>query len=173
MTSQNKTRISIAKILRSHGIKGELKIIPANSYILTLEKETEVYVHNRFDQFHIMHIESIRKIPQGGIIKLQEITNRTDAEKYAQGYVTIDRSELDELPADEFYIADLIGFKVVNENSDSVGIVSDIVKMPAHEVYEINCNGTKKLVPAVEEFIKKIDTKKKTVTIKVIPGLLD
>lgn len=165
--------MSIAKIVRSHGIKGELKILPANPYVLSLEKDTEVYVYNRFDRFHIMHIESIRKIPQGGILKLKEITTRTDAETYTQGYVAIERGLLNDLPKDEFYIADIVGFNVNNETGDAVGILTDIIAMPAHEVYEIECNGSKKLIPAVEEFIKKIDTEKKTVTIKVIPGLLD
>ncbi|NUM82125.1 16S rRNA processing protein RimM, partial [bacterium] len=165
MTSQNKTRIQIAKILRSHGIKGELKIMPSNAHVISLKKETEVYVYNRFDRFTVMHIESIRKIPQGGILKLQELTNRTDAEKYAQGYVTIERSLLNDLPENEWYIADLIGFKVVNEKGEVLGLLNNVLTMPAHEVYEIDCHGEKKLIPAVEEFIKKIDTKKKTVTI--------
>jgi len=54
-----------------------------------------------------------------------------------------------------------------------IGIIARVESNPAHPLFVIDANGVEKLVPAVEEFIKTIDEKKKTIEFDLPEGLLD
>ena len=78
------------------------------------------------------------------------------------------------LPEDTYYIKDLIGIKVTDSNGEYVGIVSDVLKNNAQDLYEIELENKKKfLLPAVEEFVLNINMEEKTMKVKLIEGLLD
>ncbi len=163
--------VQVAKILRSHGVKGELKIEPMNAHTGNLEGR--LHIADRFQTTKEVHIEKVRWAKGEGIIKLKEISDRLEADHYARGFLLVDRSQLAPLPPGEYYVQDLIGLEVRNEANKKVGTVSDIFSHRPHDLYEIDTGGKTCLIPAVPEIVKEIDFEKKIITIHVIEGLLD
>jgi len=120
-----------------------------------------------------MHIREIRWARDHGIVLFNELTDRTMADRFTGGQIAIEEKKLAKLPDDAFYVRDVIGLEVMDENEQYIGIVTNILNMPAHDVYEIETAQGKKLIPAVQAFIRKIDLERRLVSIHVIPGLLD
>lgn len=163
----------IARILRCHGIKGELKFAPVNRHFDKIDVSKKLYLSDRFSKTQQVHIEKIRITQKEGIVKFKEISDRSDAEKFSGGFLLIDKSDLPKLPKHEFYVEELIGMDVVDEAGIKRGVLNNVYSQPAYDIYEILHDGRKSLVPGVEEFVTHIDRKKRTITIHVIEGLLD
>ena len=70
-----------------------------------------------------------------------------------------------------YYIADLIGLEVYCDEKH-IGHVDSILKTSAHDILVVK-NGSKHMIPNVDEFIKKVDLDKKTLEIRYMKGLLD
>ena len=74
------------------------------------------------------------------------------------------------LPEGVHLLSDIIGSRVVDEEGNDIGIVEDILERPAANVYVIR-GDREILVPSVPEFIKKVDTDEKIVTVRLIEGM--
>ena len=74
------------------------------------------------------------------------------------------------LPKGSFFIADIIGAKVVDENGVELGVLADVLEMPAQNIYLVK--GEREImIPAVEEFILNTDVKNKVITVHLIEGM--
>ncbi|MDL1892355.1 16S rRNA processing protein RimM, partial [Sphingobacteriales bacterium CHB3] len=77
------------------------------------------------------------------------------------------------LPKGSYFIHNIIGLRVIGENDEAIGVVKDVLKYPANDVYVVERYGNEVLLPAVKEFIKKIDMESGTMTVRLIEGMLD
>ncbi|MEG0756410.1 MAG: ribosome maturation factor RimM, partial [Oscillospiraceae bacterium] len=76
------------------------------------------------------------------------------------------------LEAGAHYLADIIGLQVVDaETGDKLGTITDILSPSAQQVYVVNDGETDHLIPAVDEFVKSIDTEAGIMRVKLIEGL--
>ena len=73
----------------------------------------------------------------------------------------------------EYYLTDLIDCKVFAENNFQIGIIEDVLSLPANEVLVVNQGLKEYLIPLIDDVVKLIDIKNGKITIEVIPGLLD
>ncbi len=163
----------IARILRTHGLGGELKIEPIAPHWKAMDMSEPLRVVDRHGHVTMAHVESMRDQNDVVLLKLREIDNVTTAAQFSGGGIEIEEVRLAELPDDEFYVKDLIGLAVVDEEGVMLGRLTQVLEMPANDIYEIEIAGEKKLIPAVAEFVRRIDLEKKQITVRVIPGLLD
>ena len=93
---------------------------------------------------------------------------------YKQRELWIPREEGQDLEEDEYYIADLIGMKVVLEDGSSFGTLTDVMETGANDVYVVeNGEGQEILLPAIRECILDVDLERQQVTAHIMPGLVD
>lgn len=120
-------------------------------------------------------IEKVRYQKNMVILKLRGVDDRNQAEALKDMDVFITEDDLEELPDDTFYVRDLIGCQVVDINDGKkLGVVSDLIQNSAQDIYQIDlAEGGQALIPAVEQFIKNVDIENKTITVSLIPGLID
>ena len=81
-------------------------------------------------------------------------------------------AEFDSLSNTEFYLVDLVGFKVLDENQNSFGIVTDTIILPAQNLLVVDANEREVLIPFVEAHITFFDKKKNILILKDVEGLL-
>ncbi len=82
--------------------------------------------------------------------------------------LAVRRDELPALPPDSYYVADLIGMDVVDEEGARVGAVADVLPGPANDVLELN---TGLLLPLVEECVREVDRASRRILLN--PGFTD
>ena len=73
----------------------------------------------------------------------------------------------------EYYLADVLGIDVVTEDGIKVGVLKDYFETAAQTVYQvITDDGKEVLIPAIDEFVKKVDIENNTMTVRLIKGMI-
>ena len=72
------------------------------------------------------------------------------------------------LPADSFYISDLIGVEVITLEGRRIGVVDAVLQGVANDVFQVG----EALIPAIKEVVKEVDVEHRTIRVELIPGLL-
>ena len=106
------------------------------------------------------------------LFELEGINNIDVAEKLKNRVIFADRDDIS-IDDDAFFLADIIGLPVFDILSgEKIGTLSDVMNLGASDLYEIKTENGKKLIPAVDEFIKEVDLEK-GIFVSLIEGMLD
>ncbi len=117
-------------------------------------------------------VESIRVHKNQLIMKLSTIESRNDAEAAVGSFLSITRAELITLPDDTLFQFEIVGMKVVTEAGEELGEVVRVVEMPANDIWRVEGNYSFDL-PATGNIVVAVDKEARTITIRLIEGLLD
>ena len=161
-----KRYLEAGKIVNTHGIRGELKIQPWADGPEFLKGFRKLYVDGK--PFEVISA----KVHKGCVIAaFAGIDNIDSANLLRNKIVFIDREDA-KLPKGAYFLQDLIGLPVINDETDeTIGALTETINMPASDVYVIKGENGEILVPAVPEFIKKVDTEAGFIRIKFIEGM--
>ena len=165
--------VALGKIVKPHGILGEVKIRLFNCGSQTLKVGQSVWVGLGGKDHEPYVIEKLSLQSEKSRLKFKNINDRNSAELLKNFTLSVCRDELPEIVDEEFYLIDLIGFNVVDETGQLVGKVSDIMENPANDILIISDGDKEHLIPLVDDFVTLFDFEKKQVTINLIDGLID
>ena len=162
----------IGQIVNTFGIKGFVKVNPFTDDMHRFEELKSVLVVKNKETIE-MHIEEVKLHKNVVLIKFKGIEDINMAEKYKGCYIKIRREDARKLPKDTYFIADLIGIKVYDDNGNLLGKVDDIYNNKVHDIYVIrNDLGKQILLPSIKEVIKKIDIDNDMIVVHLIDGLI-
>lgn len=163
-------KLRLGQITNVVGLNGEIKVYPYTDY---KEKFEEIeYVLIKDKKYFIEHVRYNKNMV---ILKLDGIDNRNTAENYKESELFIDQKDVPPLPENTYYVKDLIGLCVIDEDGKELGKVKNVILNQAQDLYEIELNEGKNtfLVPAVDEFISEIDLEAGIIRIHLIEGLIE
>ncbi len=106
-------------------------------------------------------------------IKFEDIDNEQDADSILKCDLYLPLEFLPKLEGDKFYFHEVIGFTVEDVNFGKVGTIKSINDSTAQALFEIDRNGTEILIPMNDEFIQKVDRKRKIILVQTPEGLID
>ncbi len=162
------SKIEIGKIVNTHGLRGCLKVQPWTDYPEVFEEIQTVFLNGNQHT-----IQSVSYQKNSILLVLSEIDTVEKAAKLKNTVLLCEREALGDLPQQTYYIVDLIGCKVYEDETE-LGILSDVIATGGADLYEIQRNDDKPLyLPAVKENILCIDIPTKTIHVKLPEGLLD
>lgn len=164
-----KETLVIGKIGAPHGIMGEIKVFPLTDDPSRFELLKEFYIKTK-DGYKCYTISKIKYQKSNLIVKLKDINDRNAAEELKNNLVEIDREQGIPLDEDEYYIVDLIGLQVY-ENNVLLGVLSDVIQSGATDIYAIKTQEKEILVPAISEYILEIDMNNKRILVQIPEGL--
>lgn len=160
----------IGQITNTHGLKGELKVRTFTQTKKRFEELKSVLI-NFNNELKKYDIEKVRYQNDIVLLKLKGVDDISDAEKLKGSYIKIPRADAKQNEENEFFIADLIGCEVYD--NDFIGIVTDVFTAGASDVYVIKRKEEKDLlIPAIESVVKKIDIANKRIDVEIPRGLL-
>ena len=160
--------IKIGKIVNTHGIKGELRILSKFPY------KDKVFINNMkiyIDKKDIEIINTYRRHKNFDMITLKGYNNINEVLKYKGKYVYIDSSDI-KLDNNKYLDEELIGLTVIYENIEK-GIIKDIERYEKTVLFNIKGNNKNYLIPYNDNLIDKIDINNKKIYIKDIKGLFE
>lgn len=165
--------LQIGVISSTHGIKGEVKVFPTTDDVNRFKKLKEVYLDTGKEML-TLHPESVKFFKQFVILKFKEFSNINEVEQYRNKSLLVDREHAVKLRKDEYFIADLIGLKVVTDEEKQLGILKDVLQTGANDVYIVETEeGKEVLLPAIKECILDVDIESGKVRVHIMEGLLD
>ena len=162
----------IGQIVNTFGIKGFVKINPFTDDLERFEELKSVFVVKNKELIEIQ-IEEVKYHKHLVLVKFKGIEDINMAEKYKGCYIKIKRENARKLPEDTYFIADLIGIKVYDENGNLLGKVDDIYNNKSTDIYVIKDDlGKQILLPSTKEVIKQIDVDEEKMVVHLIDGLV-
>ena len=165
--------LTVGIITTAHGVHGEVKVYPTTDDVKRFKKCKELILDDGKNQRKVKLL-SVKFFKQFVIIKFEGIDTMDDALKLKNASLLVTRDMAVKCDKDEYFIADLIGLKVYDEENNLIGVVSEVYQTGANDVYEIEKEDSKKvLVPAIKDCIKDVDIKAGKMTIHVMEGLFE
>ena len=165
--------LQVGVISSTHGVRGEVKVYPTIDDVRRFKKLKEVILDTGKEQI-TLEIESVKFFKQMVILKFKGIDNINDVEKYRQKSLYVTRANAVRLSRDEYFIADLMGLKVIDEEEQEIGILREVMETGANDVYVIDMtDGRELLLPAIKQCVLQVDVEAGFVKVHVMDGLLD
>ena len=162
----------IGQIVNTFGIKGFVKVNPFTDDMQRFGELNYVFVVKNKELLK-MQIEEVKYHKNVVLIKFKGIEDINMAEQYKGCYIRIKREDARKLPKDTYFIADLIGVSVFDENDNFLGKVNDIYNNKVHDIYVIKDDlGKQILLPSTKEIIKQIDVENDRIVVHLIDGLV-
>lgn len=165
--------MQVGIITSTHGVRGEVKVYPTTDDPRRFRRLKEVVLDTGREKLNL-EIEGVKFFKQFVILKFKGLDNINDIEKYRQKSLYVTRKNAVRLQRDEYFIADLIGLKVQDEDGKELGTVKDVIETGANDVYEVEmADGKSLLLPAIKQCILNVDVENGTMQVHVLEGLLD
>lgn len=165
--------LQVGIVTSTHGVRGEVKVFPTTDDVKRFKKLKSVILDTGREKLEL-EIEGVKFFKQFAILKFKGIDSINDVETYRQKSLYVTRDNAVRLSRDEYFIADLIDLKVLDENDEEIGVMTDVMQTGANDVYVIKMNdGRELLLPAIKECVLKVDVDAGFIRIHIMEGLLD
>ena len=156
--------LEAGEIVGTHGVRGEVKILPWTDSVDFLRRFKTLYISET--PYAVLHSFAHK----GCMIAALEGVEDVIAAMALKGRTVCFARADARLPKGRFFLADIIGAKVVETDGSAVGELVDIIQNPTQNVYVVR--GEKEhLIPAVPEFVLNVDTENGVVTVHLIEGM--
>ena len=159
-----KQYVEAGKIVNTHGVTGEVKIevwLDSPAFFKTFKRlfingaEKKILSAREHKQFIIARLEGVEDLNAAMALKGKTVEIlRADAR----------------MKDGEFFVQDILGFTVVDEDGHTVGKLVDAFETPASMLYVVR-GESEHLIPAVREFILGIDAEKEQIRVHLIEGM--
>lgn len=165
--------LQVGAITQPHGIHGEVKVFPTTNDVKRFKKLKEVILDTGREQ-KVLEIEGVKFFKQYAILKFKGYDNINDIEKYKGKPLLVTRENAVKLGRDEYFIADLIGIEVYDEDGKYLGVLQKVIETGANDVYEVKFeDGREVLFPAIRQCILDVDMENRKMKVRIMDGLLD
>ena len=156
-------RIVIGRVGAAHGIRGELRIIPLTDFPERFMSLREVMVGDE-----LLHIESVKPQGKNFLMRFREYTVREDAQKLTGRLLTVARAEAAPLDEGEYYVFDIVGLTVYDEENNELGTVENVLRTGSNDVYAVRSeDGREILIPALRKVVRTIDVPNGRMTVRL------
>lgn len=164
--------LQVGIITKTHGLRGEVKVFPTTDDVHRFKKLKEVILDTGREKI-TLEIEGVRFLKNLVILKFKGIDNINDIERNTGKSLYVTRENAVKLGKDEYFIADLIGIDVFDEEGRRLGVLKDVIETGANDVYSIELeNSQELLLPAIKQCILDVDIDNKKMKVHVLDGLL-
>ncbi|KKK39589.1 16S rRNA processing protein RimM [Mesobacillus campisalis] len=166
---------NVGKIVNTHGIRGEVRVISRTDF-----PEERYKVGNSLFLFmpgskepKELVVKSHRKHKNFDLLTFEGCENVNHVEPFRDGILKIPESQRGTLEEGEYYVQDIIGCLVYTVDGEEIGKVTEVLSPGANDVWVVKKGREKeKLIPYIEDVVKKVDIKEKVILIEPMEGLL-
>lgn len=164
--------LKVGAITATHGIRGEVKVFPTTDDVKRFKKGVKLILETGKEQLDL-EVEGVKFFKQFVILKFKGIDNINDIEKYKGKELFVTRENAVRLKKDEYFIADLIGLLVIDEDGRQIGTLKDVMETGANDVYIVQMEDEKEvLIPAIKQCILEVNIKEGFIKVHMMEGLL-
>lgn len=159
----------VGTIVRPHGVRGELAMRTLTDYPERLLSADVLYIGADY----LPHqVKRVRKHSDGLLVHFESLADRNDAEHYRKEPVFIHIDEAIPLEDGEYYLYQVEGIRVVTDEGEELGHLTDYIETGANDVYIITAeDGQELLIPAIPDVILNVDLEAQVMTVHLLEGL--
>ena len=158
----------LGKIVNAHGIKGTIKVYPYTEHLEQFIPGQVLYLG---EDHPALVLESSRVQKNILYLKLKEINTRTEAENLKDWILSIESKKRRDLKENEYFIEDLIGFDVFDEEMQKIGQLKDVIRGAANDVFLVSDGKTVWNIPVVKAFVLEVNQEDQFIRVHLIEGM--
>jgi len=165
--------VKVGKISKPYGLKGEVHIILIPVVAQKLKVGTPLFI-DIDGQGVPFFMESVDLVSdEQAIVKVEFISSLEEARKYAGHEVYLDALDAGSSDKQVDEVDEVLGYRVFDLKLGEIGTVSDIIPSKMNPVWVIEHAGNEIMIPITEDFIQKIDHKKRSLHLDLPEGLTE
>ena len=156
-------RIVIGRVGAAHGIQGDLRIIPLTDFPERFDALREVMVGDE-----LLHVERVKPQGKNVLVRFREYAVREEAQKLTGRLLTVARADAAPLDEGEYYVFDIVGLTVCDEENNELGTVENVIRTGSNDVYAVRAeDGREILIPALRTAVLAIDVPGGRMTVRL------
>lgn len=166
-------RFQVGVITQTHGVRGEVKVYPTTSDVKRFKKNMALILDTGKENIDLK-VERVKFFKQFVILKFEGYDSIESIEKYRKKSLYVTRENAVKLKKDEYFIADLMGCKVFDDEGNEIGELTEVMQTGANDVYVVKTSDDREvLFPAIKECVKEVNVEEGKVIVHVMDGLMD
>lgn len=163
----------IGVITSTHGLKGEVKVFPTTDDINRFKTLSKCFIRTPKGDLPVEK-NTCKFFKNMVILSFKEFKDINEIEKYKSCELYVTREDAVPLEEDEYYIADVIGMDIFEENGNMLGVLEDVMKTGANDVFVVKLtDGKELLIPVIKSCVLDVDYDSRKITVKLMKGMLD
>ena len=165
---------NVGKIVNTHGIKGEVKVVRITDFDQRFKPRNELYLFlpNQTEPIKLT-IEKHRKHKQFDMILFKGFYSINDVEHFKQGTLKITAADQHPLEEGSYYYHEIIGCEVETTAGEPLGTITEVIAPGANDVWVVKRKNKKDLlIPYIDDIVKIVNIEQKLVIIEPMEGLL-
>lgn len=166
-------QLRVGVITAPHGLKGDVKVFPTTDDPRRFKKLKEVILDLGKEK-RTLKVKRVSFFKQFVILGFEELDRIEDVERFRGKDLLIDRKDAIRLPKGRYFISDLVGLKVIDEEGTELGTLKEVLETGANDVYVVERGELPELLlPVIDECILETDLEQGILRVHLMPGLMD
>lgn len=167
------TLYKVGKIVNTHGIRGEVKVITTTDFVdERFQVGNQLWIEQAGQEPIAVTIKQARPHKGTMLVKFAEFDNINDVEHFRNAQLSVAEAEQAELEEGQYYYRQIIGLQVVTIDGRGLGTIKEILAPGANDVWVVERDGQPDLLlPVIDDVIKKVDLDAGVVTVELLEGL--
>lgn len=163
----------MAELGRAHGLRGEIQARLAGLTGPELLEIPRLTLRRPDGRETPVAVLGARAKGPSWILEIDVLDDRTSAEAHRNSVLLAFREDLPPPELDEWYVQDLVGLPVVTEEGKALGVVEEVLKLPANDVFVVRGDGREILLPLIDDVVREVDLEAKRIVARLLPGMLE
>jgi 16S rRNA processing protein RimM len=154
----------VGKLRRPHGVNGEIIMDVETDFPERLRRGKTIYVG---EEHMPLIIKTIRPQNRARLLSFDGYNDCDQVGVLRNHMVYVKTKDLPRLPEGEYYYHQLMNLRVVDEQGQALGVLTDIFKTGANDVYVVTSpDGAELLLPAIEDVLLSVDLDKQEIRVR-------
>ena len=162
--------MAIGRVVKPWGARGDLKLQVLTGFPDQLGRLKHVYLGPEAVPYTVARF---RWHSGELLLRLTDVGDRNAAELLRDQLVQIAREDATPLEPGQFYEYQIVGLNVVTTDGEPLGQVAEVLSTGANDVYVVQGPRGEVLLPARIEVVRAIDLDAGTMTVTLLPGLVE
>ncbi|HUU00336.1 MAG TPA: ribosome maturation factor RimM [Myxococcota bacterium] len=173
MTPIENELLQVARIVRPHGLRGEVKIVEQPSGSGAWRAVVEVFIGGSPGAARRFGLLRVRGAGRSLIMSLEGIETIDGAREFSGLGIFVRRDDLPPPEEGSYYVDDLLGMRVEDETGRSLGVLTEIFDNGVYDIYVVIGEAGEIMLPIVEGVVLSLDVSAGTMVVRPPAGLLD
>lgn len=166
--------IQIGEIYREHGIRGQVKVYLYSGSLDNFSPDKTITLKLDGQKSLLTKIENVKPFKKWFLTKFDKLQNIEEAKQWRKASIWIREEDLKTLDEGEFYLYELIGMEVWQDQNSCLGIITELQGHDMNPILKVeNSQKQEILIPYVSSWIEEFDQKQKRIFMNLPEGLVE
>ena len=165
--------VELGRIVNHHGIRGEVRLLPHNPETTILGRVAAVTLRAADGRVERRRLIGSRRHKRFILLRFEGCESADAATPLIGRAVCVPRAELPPLGTGEYYHLELIGCAVRTDAGRPLGTIAEVLSTNSNDVCVVRDGDHEVLIPLIDDILVEVDSARREMVVRAIPGLLD